>query len=104
MHRELELKVELSASDIKRLAGELPEADLTVGPVSTKKLRTIYFDTPEHGLHALGISLRLRNQNGGWLQTLKAEQQVCDGVSNPVELEVQLDGDRPDIGRIADKQ
>jgi triphosphatase len=104
MHRELELKVELSASDIKRLAGELPEADLTVGPVSTKKLRTIYFDTPEHGLHALGISLRLRNQNGGWLQTLKAEQQVCDGVSNPVELEVQLDGDRPDIGRIADKK
>ena len=104
MPRELELKVELSASDIKRLAGELPDADLGLGPISSKKLRTIYFDTPEHSLHARGISLRLRNQNGGWLQTLKADQHLADGVSNPVELEVSLEADRPDVARIADKK
>ena len=104
MHRELELKVELSASDIARLASELPDTDLMLGPASTKKLRTIYFDTPAHGLHEVGITLRLRSQNGGWLQTVKTDQHVVDGVSNPVELEVPLETDRPDVGKIADKK
>jgi triphosphatase len=104
MHRELELKLELSASELKHLADKLPEVDLMVGPVSSRMLRTIYFDTPEHDLHALGISLRLRKRNGSWLQTLKADQRVADGVSNPVELEVELEVDRPDIERIADKK
>jgi inorganic triphosphatase YgiF len=104
MPRELELKVELSPRAIERLARELPETDLTIGPASTKKLRTIYFDTPTHGLHEAGLSLRLRSQNGGWLQTVKADQHVAGGLSNPVELETLLTTDRPDIGKIADKK
>ena len=68
MQRELELKVELSKSDVQRLGSELPVDDLSVGPAKTKKLRTVYFDTPKHDLHAAGISLRLRRQNSGWLQ------------------------------------
>src|SRR5690349_9668237 len=104
MQRELELKVELSAGAVERLAGELPELDLSVGPASTQKLRTIYFDTPTHGLHEAGISLRLRNYNGGWLQTVKADQHVSAGLSNPFELEVLLAIDRPDVDKIADKK
>jgi len=104
MQRELELKVELSASATERLARELPKTDLTIGPASTKKLRTIYFDTPTHGLHEAGLSLRLRSQNGGWLQTVKADQEVAGGLSNPVELEILLPTDRPDIGKIADRK
>jgi len=87
MQRERELKFELSKSDVQRLGGELPVGDLSVGAAATKKLRTVYFDTPKHDLHAAGISLRLRRQNGGWRQTVKADQHVADGVSNPVELE-----------------
>jgi hypothetical protein len=45
MQRELELKFELSKSDVERLSGELPVGDLSVGPAETKKLRTVYFDT-----------------------------------------------------------
>src|SRR5262245_15188371 len=104
MQRQLELQVELSASAIERLARELPKSDLTIGPASTKKLRTIYCDTPMHGLHEAGLSLRLRSQNGGWLQTVKADQQVAGGLSNPVELEILLPTDRPDIGKIEDKK
>jgi triphosphatase len=104
MQRELELKVELSAGAVERLAGELPELDLSVGPASTQKLRTIYFDTPTHGLREAGISLRLRNYNGGWLQTVKADQHVSAGLSNPLELEVLLAIDRPDVDKIADKK
>jgi triphosphatase len=104
MQRELELKVELSASAVERLAGELPQMNLSIGPASTKKLRTIYFDTPTHALHEAGLSLRLRSQNGGWLQTVKADQHVVGGLSNPVELEAVLATDTPDLGKIADKK
>jgi inorganic triphosphatase YgiF len=104
MQRELELKVELSKSDVERLGGELLVGDLSVGPAETKKLRTVYFDTPKHDLHAAGVSLRLRCQNGGWLQTVKADQHVVDGVSNPVELEAPVAGEEPDLAKIADKK
>src|SRR5262245_14244629 len=87
MPRELELKVELTKSDVVRLAGELSVSDLSVGPAATEKLRTVYFDTPKHDLRAAGISLKLRRQNGGWLQTVKTDQQIVNGISNPVELE-----------------
>ena len=76
---------------------------MSVGPASTQRLRTIYFDTPTHGLREAGISLRLRSHNGGWLQTVKADQHVTQGVSNPRELEVLLAIDHPDIDKIADK-
>jgi len=67
-----------------------------------KKLRTVYFDTPKHDLHAAGISLRLRHQNGGWLQTVK--EHVAEGVSNPVELEAPVADEEPDLAKIADKK
>ena len=42
MRRELELKVELSKSDMERLAGDLPGADVEAGPASTQKIKTVY--------------------------------------------------------------
>jgi inorganic triphosphatase YgiF len=104
MPRELELKVELSQSDVARLASELPVSDLAVSAPVRKKIRSVYFDTPDHDLHAAGISLRLRRQDGGWLQTVKAEQFVEDGVSNPIELQVELDGAEPNLSKIADEK
>jgi inorganic triphosphatase YgiF len=104
MQRKLELKLELSESDVWRLGGELPVGDLSVGPAATRKLRTVYFDTSKYDLHAAGISLRLRGQNGGWLQTVKADRHVADAVSNPVELEAPVAGEEPDPAKIANKK
>jgi inorganic triphosphatase YgiF len=102
-HRELELKLELSRADVARLVGELPFSDLSPGPASRDKICSVYFDTPQHDLHAAGISLRLRRQKGGWLQTVKAEQHIDGGLSNPIELEALVVTKKPDPGRIADK-
>lgn len=102
--QELELKVELDKSDLERLAGETAASDLSIGPAATKELRTIYFDTPEHDLHAAGVSLRLRRQDGGWEQTVKVDQQVARGVSSPVELQTFVEEERPDITKISDKK
>ena len=102
--QELELKVELDKSDVDRLAGEPAAGDLSIGPVATKELRTVYFDTPEHDLHAAGISLRLRRQNGGWRQTVKVDRHVEGGMSNPIELQALVEEERPDIRKISDKK
>jgi CYTH domain len=103
MRRDLELKLELSKSDVWRL-GELPVGDLSVGPAATRKLRTVYFATSKYDLHAAGISLRLRSQNGGWLQTVEADQHVADAVSNPVGLKASVAGEEPDLAKIANKK
>jgi inorganic triphosphatase YgiF len=104
MQRELELKVQLSSSDMKRLGGELRYDELAIGSAATKKLRTGYFDTPGRNLQAAGFSLRLRRQDGRWLQTIQSEQQAADGVSNPVELEGPVDTGEPDLAKITGKK
>jgi triphosphatase len=101
--RELELKVDLNESDVDRLRDELDES--TVGNKGGhKKLRTVYFDTPAHDLRAAGLSLRLRRENGNWLQTVKADQKVAGGLSNPLELECTVKVEEPDLTKIADKK
>jgi inorganic triphosphatase YgiF len=102
--RALELKVELSKSDLERLRSELPISDLRVGAAGSKKLRTVFFDTPEHKLHAAGISLRLRRQNGGWVQTVKTDQKVAGGLSNPIELECSVEAEELDLAKISAKK
>ena len=42
MQRELELKIELSPSNIARLEGGLSAADLVIGPATHKKLRSFF--------------------------------------------------------------
>jgi len=102
--KELELKVELNKSDVDWLAGEAAADDLSIGPATTQELRTVYFDTPDHDLHAAGVSLRLRRQDGGWQQTVKVDQHVEGGLSNPIELQTFIEEERPDITKIADKK
>ena len=59
----------------------------------------IYYDTPDHRLRALGISLRLRSDGQSWLQTVEVGTDVRGGASNPLEAEIAVDGrarSRPD--------
>ena len=103
--QELELKFELSKSDVKRLEGEWRCSNLASGlQATTEGLRMLYFDTPGHNLHAAGLSLRLTRRNGHWLQTLKADQPVARGTSHPVELDCPVPSHEPELAKINDKQ
>ena len=57
-----ELKVELTRDQLQRMRWHPALGDLAAGEPVTRNLRSIYFDTPDHRLRALGISLRLRSE------------------------------------------
>ena len=99
--RELEIKVQLSKSDIARLNRRLSTNKLTSGEPSRQELKSIYFDTPEHSLREMGVSLRLRRQGNAWIQTIKTNKAIRGGVSNPIEIEVPVKAGKPDLARFA---
>ncbi len=102
---EFELKLELTKGDFDRIRKSSLLKSSKGGKSSRKTLRSVYFDTPDHRLHAEGLSLRLRDQNGrNWLQTVKAETALMSGLSNPIEVEDKVDRAQPDLNRIANKE
>jgi inorganic triphosphatase YgiF len=100
--RELEFKVQLAKGDLAKLSRSLRVKDIDAGQPSRRELRSTYFDTPQRDLHKAGLSLRVRRDANRWIQTLKAEQGVKRGLSNPVELETDVSGERPNLEAIRD--
>jgi len=89
---------------VNRLGRELGFDHGAIGLAVCKKQRTVYFDTPCHDLHAAGFSLRLRWQDGHWLQTIKANRRVANDISNAADLENRVATHKPDLAKVADKE
>jgi inorganic triphosphatase YgiF len=98
--RELEFKLELTQQELKRVDAHPALRNLTVGQPITQVLHTIYFDTPDHRLRSEGISLRLRSDGNGWLQTVKAGTEVANSVSPAVEPVFAATEPSPDMRAI----
>src|SRR5262245_36793887 len=100
--KELELKLNLTPEELRRVGAHPALEGLTVGRPVTHTLRSIYFDTPDHRLRAQGISLRLRAIGDQWVQTVKGGVGLKNGVSNPDELEAVVARPEPDLAAIDD--
>ena len=67
--REIELKLEFDPADLARLHAH----PLLGGTDSTKKtVRSTYYDTPDLVLRKAGVSLRVREADGRFVQTIKS--------------------------------
>jgi triphosphatase len=98
--RELELKVELAAGQWRQLLANPALEGMAAGPAQLRKLESVYYDTVDHILHRNGISLRVRRSGRKVRQTVKAETGVRGGVSNPLEVETDLDAAEPSLAAI----
>lgn len=86
---ETELKLLVAPDDVARLV-EAPE--LQAAPAQNQQLVNRYFDTPDELLSANGAALRLRCQNGQWLQTLKGPGTASGGLHRRQEWEMPVSG------------
>lgn len=100
---ETELKFVLDEAMSGAVRGRVRTLRLGTGRSTTKMLRSIYLDTPEHALHAAGISLRLRRDGRKWLQTVKAGRQLHGGLSQAQEVECPAPGGRLSLQAIPDE-
>lgn len=68
----------------------------------TRRLSTIYFDTPDQALARRGIALRIRSIGKRRIQTLKLPADGPGGLQVLREIETPVEGDLPELDKIAD--
>src|SRR2546423_4685157 len=92
---EVELKLSARPADLPRLRHAL----LELAPDSEskqEKLLSTYYDTPDLLLKKRALTLRVREQNGRFVQTVKAGDPAGGNFLSRGEWEDALDGDRPE--------
>lgn len=98
---EIELKLRVEERDapaLRRRASELAGG----ARGRTRKLLSIYFDTPDFALRKASMALRLRREGRHWVQTVKTRKAFSGGLSQAVELETRAPGGRMNVELIGD--
>ena len=98
---ETELKLLLQPPELRRLRRDPRIKSLQQGRAATRRVRSVYYDTPEHTLLRAGLALRLRSDGARWLQTLKTEGRAAAGLHVREEWEWLLAGEALDFGLLA---
>jgi inorganic triphosphatase YgiF len=100
--KEIELKLLVDAPTADRVSRSPAVLRFARGEPVTRRLRTVYHDTPKGALGSAGIALRTRHDGTAWTQTVKAARTMQGGFSEAVESPLPLPGPEPDIAGIAD--
>lgn len=93
--REIELKLGLAPDDMVRLSSHPPLALPTQAPPASRRLASVYFDTPDFALARAGVALRVRSTGDGLVQTVKASGGGGAGLFDRPEWETALPGAEP---------
>lgn len=93
---ETELKLSARPADLPRLRHALLEIASDAVGVQQRLLST-YYDTPELLLKKRALTLRVREEGGRFVQTVKAGDVAGADVLSRGEWEDPLDGDRPEL-------
>ncbi len=102
-NREIELKATVLPEHLDRIK-DLPAIKKRgVGRARSSKLVTVYFDTPDHGLRRLGLSLRVRKVGDTFVQCVKQTRERLGGILVRMEWEGPVPSQDPVISSIKDK-
>ena len=99
---EIELKLSVEPQDIETVIAHPSVVGRVVTPFTTKKLRSIYFDTHDRRLRRRKMSLRVRRSGRRYTQTLKAAGDSSGGIMERGEWEVDVTGSVPELDKIDD--
>jgi inorganic triphosphatase YgiF len=97
---ETELKLRIAPEHLARLKRHPLLRSLSSGRALTRKLYSVYFDTPDLQLHHQRMALRLRRTGNQWLQTLKGGGGVQAGLHQRNEWESPVAGEQLDFAAL----
>jgi inorganic triphosphatase YgiF len=99
--QEIEVKLELDGDEAAsaRLQEQLAER---FGPGRTVALTSTYFDTADLALRDAAVSLRVREQEGRRVQTIKSRSSRKGGMFSRREWEREINGEVPDLDAAED--
>ena len=100
---ELELKLELTHEELQRVRAHPALGNLAIGEPVRQTLRSIYFDTPDYRLRALGIAFKLRAEGDRWLQLVEAGGADAGGSSNRLAAGGSDERPEPNLDLIANR-
>ncbi|WP_112662844.1 CYTH and CHAD domain-containing protein [Microvirga flavescens] len=93
MAREIELKLEFAPRDVRRILRHSILAAAKALPHRGGHLHAVYYDTPDHALEKAGLSLRVRQERGRSVQTIKAEHKSHSLALDRAEWECLVESD-----------
>ena len=97
---ERELKLRIAPEHVSRLKHHPLLKQLTSARATTRKLYSVYYDTPSLDLHCKGMALRLRRIGRQWLQTLKGGGGVQAGLHLRNEWETPVSSQQLDMAAL----
>lgn len=97
---ETELKLHIAPEHLGKLKRHPLLKQLSPARATTRKLYSVYFDTPDLELRQRGMALRLRRTGKQWLQTLKGGGGVQAGLHQRNEYETPVPGEMLDFAAL----
>ena len=99
--REIELKLEVEAGDLAKLARHAPLLAQAEAPLRRQQLRSVYYDTPDLALWLGGLVLRVRAEGRRRVVGVKTRGVMRGGLVVREELETPLAEAALDPRRVA---